>query len=101
LCLALQPKRSQAIHVFNSRFPPRTLLLESHVYFGFPTLIFIKRGFGHFAVFCVHDILPGGVTRQRPRLTRSSIKLASPISKPAIAAFKSPVEIAFGSVEAA
>ena len=54
LRVALQPQRSQAVHIFDHRLLPGMLLLEGILNLRLPTLVLIEYGFGHFAMFCAH-----------------------------------------------
>jgi hypothetical protein len=54
LRVALQPERSQAVHIFDHRLVPSMLFLEGILNLRLATLVFIEYRFGYFAVFCAH-----------------------------------------------
>jgi hypothetical protein len=55
LRLALQPQRSQPVHIFDRRLVPGMLLLQRAFDLRLTALVFIENSFGCFAVFCAHN----------------------------------------------
>jgi hypothetical protein len=55
--VALQPERSQTLHIFHRRFMLSVFLPEGTVNFRLPPFAFIEKRFGNFAIFCAHHIL--------------------------------------------
>lgn len=73
LRVALLPQRAQAMHVLDGRLVPGLLLPQCLVDLGFPPLVLIESGFGYFAIFCAHQVLPVGdanITRWVPKGSR-------------------------------
>jgi hypothetical protein len=55
--VALQPERSQTLHIFHCCFVLCVCLLEGNVNFGLPAFALIEKRLGDFAMFCAHHIL--------------------------------------------
>jgi hypothetical protein len=54
----LQPERPQPVHVLDRGVVPGVLLAQRDGDLRLPALVFLKCGFGDFAGFGAHQILP-------------------------------------------
>ena len=73
LRVALKPKQTQAVHVLDRRFVLCVFLLEGAVYLGISALVLVECGFGYFAIFGAHHILPVEGYIITPPIAASSI----------------------------